>query len=52
MNAGIFIRTAEEREGEPSRMASHGGRGLKGVLLDSETRKVLPRPKIPVRVFR
>jgi nucleotide-binding universal stress UspA family protein len=33
-------------------MASHGRRGLKGLLLGSETNKVLTRSKIPVLVCR
>jgi nucleotide-binding universal stress UspA family protein len=33
-------------------MASHGRRGIKGVLLGSETHKVLTHSKIPVLVYR
>jgi nucleotide-binding universal stress UspA family protein len=33
-------------------MASHGRRGVKGLLLDSETQKVLTHSKIPVLVYR
>ncbi len=33
-------------------MASHGRRGLSGLLLGSETQKVLTHSKIPVLVFR
>ena len=33
-------------------MASHGRRGLKGLLLGSETQKVLTHSKIPVLVYR
>jgi len=33
-------------------MASHGRRGLKGLLLGSETQKVLVHSSIPVLVFR
>ena len=33
-------------------MASHGRRGLTGVLLGSETHKVLTHSKIPVLVYR
>lgn len=33
-------------------MASHGRRGLSGLLLGSETRKVLSNSKIPVLVYR
>jgi nucleotide-binding universal stress UspA family protein len=33
-------------------MASHGHRGLKGLILGSETQKVLAHAKLPVMVFR
>lgn len=33
-------------------MASHGRRGIKGILLGSETQKVLTHAKLPVLVFR
>ena len=33
-------------------IASHGRRGVKAVLLGSETQKVLTHSKIPVLVFR
>jgi nucleotide-binding universal stress UspA family protein len=33
-------------------MASHGRRGLRGVLLGSETQKVLTQTRIPVLVCR
>jgi nucleotide-binding universal stress UspA family protein len=33
-------------------MASHGRRGLDGILLGSETQKVLTHSKIPVLVCR
>ncbi|MBM3353813.1 MAG: universal stress protein, partial [Betaproteobacteria bacterium] len=33
-------------------MASHGRRGLRGLLLGSETRKVLAGSRIPVLVHR
>ena len=33
-------------------MASHGRRGLKGLVLGSETHKVLTHTKIPVLVYR
>jgi nucleotide-binding universal stress UspA family protein len=33
-------------------MASHGQRGVKGLLLGSETQKVLTRSEIPVLVYR
>ena len=33
-------------------MASHGRRGLSGVLLGSETQKVLTHSKVPVLIYR
>jgi nucleotide-binding universal stress UspA family protein len=33
-------------------MASHGRRGLSGLLLGSETQKVLTHSKVPVLVYR
>ena len=33
-------------------MASHGRRGLSGILIGSETHKVLTHSKIPVLVYR
>jgi nucleotide-binding universal stress UspA family protein len=33
-------------------MASHGRRGFSGLLLGSETQKVLTHSKIPVLVYR
>ena len=33
-------------------MASHGRRGVQGLLIGSETQKVLTHTKIPVLVFR
>ena len=33
-------------------MASHGRRGLQGLLIGSETQKVLTHCKIPVLVYR
>jgi nucleotide-binding universal stress UspA family protein len=33
-------------------MASHGRRGMRGLLLGSETHKVLTHSKIPVLVYR
>jgi nucleotide-binding universal stress UspA family protein len=33
-------------------MASHGRRGIKGMLLGSETQKVLVHSDIPVLVYR
>ena len=33
-------------------MASHGRKGVKGLLIGSETQKVLTHSKIPVLVYR
>jgi nucleotide-binding universal stress UspA family protein len=33
-------------------MASHGRRGMKGLLMGSETQKVLTHSTIPVLVYR
>jgi nucleotide-binding universal stress UspA family protein len=40
-----LVRSAQSR-------ASNGGRGLAGVLLGSETQKVLVHSSIPVLVYR
>jgi nucleotide-binding universal stress UspA family protein len=47
-----IIKTAEERSCDLIVMASHGRRGVRGLLLGSETQKVLTHSKIPVLVFR
>ena len=47
-----IIQTARERGCDLILMASHGRRGLKGLLLGSETHKVLTHSKIPVLVHR
>lgn len=47
-----IIRVAEERGCDLIMMASHGQKGLGGVLLGSETQKVLTHSKIPVLVVR
>ena len=47
------IIAAAERNGcDLIFMASHGRRGLSGLLLGSETQKVLTHSKIPVLVYR
>jgi len=33
-------------------MASHGRRGIQGIVLGSETNKVLTHSKLPVLVYR
>jgi len=47
-----IIRVAEKRGCDLIMMASHGQRGVKGLLLGSETQKVLTHSRIPVLVFR
>ena len=47
-----ILRTARERGCDLIIMASHGRRGLGGVLLGSETQKVLVHSAIPVLVYR
>lgn len=47
-----IVRTAEERQCDVIFQASHGRRGMGGVILGSETQKVLTHTKIPVLVYR
>jgi nucleotide-binding universal stress UspA family protein len=47
-----IIRIAEKRGCDLIMMASHGRRGVKGLLLGSETQKVLTHSRIPVLVHR
>lgn len=47
-----IIQTAKEQGCDLILMASHGRRGLAGVLLGSETKKVLTHTTIPVLVWR
>jgi nucleotide-binding universal stress UspA family protein len=47
-----IIRTAQELCCDLIFMASHGRRGIAGVLMGSETQKVLTHSKIPVLVYR
>jgi len=49
--AGI-IEAAKKAKCDLIFMASHGRRGLSGILLGSETHKVLTHSKIPVLVYR
>jgi nucleotide-binding universal stress UspA family protein len=65
--AGVPCETAQETSDQPYEaiieaakrkgcdliiMASHGRRGVQGLLLGSETQKVLTHSKIPVLVYR
>ena len=47
-----IIKTARNRKCDLIVMASHGRRGLSGLLLGSETTKVLTHSKVPVLVVR
>ena len=47
-----IIRAAQRHGCDLIFMASHGWRGLKGLLLGSETHKVLTHSRIPVLVVR
>ena len=47
-----IIEAAKKFECDLIVMASHGRRGVSGVLLGSETQKVLTHSKIPVLVVR
>ena len=47
-----ILRTARTKRCDLVVMASHGRRGLSGLLLGSETTKVLTHSKIPVLVCR
>ncbi|MCC6071691.1 universal stress protein [Massilia sp. GCM10020059] len=47
-----IIETARDRQCDLIAMASHGRRGVRGLLLGSETQKVLTHSLIPVLVYR
>ena len=47
-----IIAAAQKRQCDLIIMASHGRRGVQGLLLGSETQKVLTHSKIPVLVYR
>lgn len=47
-----IIKAAEDMRCDAIVMASHGRRGVKGLLLGGETHKVLTHCKIPVLVLR
>ena len=47
-----IIDTARRKRCDLVLMASHGRRGVAGLLLGSETQKVLTHSKIPVMVYR
>lgn len=47
-----IIETAMARQCDLIAMASHGRKGLRGMLLGSETQKVLTHSHVPVLVYR
>jgi nucleotide-binding universal stress UspA family protein len=47
-----IIKTAKARKCDLIFMASHGRKGIAGLLLGSETNKVLTHCKLPVLVYR
>ncbi|HEY6939867.1 universal stress protein [Dokdonella sp.] len=47
-----ILRTAKRKHCDLVLMASHGRRGLRGLLLGSETQKVLAHGTVPVLVYR
>ncbi len=50
--ADAILAVAKKRKCDLIFMASHGRRGLRGVLLGSETQKVLTGSTLPVLVYR
>src|SRR5690606_23612657 len=50
--AEAIVEAARKNKCDLIHMASHGRRGLSGVLLGSQTQKVLAQSRIPVLVFR
>ncbi|MEX2206268.1 MAG: universal stress protein [Myxococcota bacterium] len=50
--ADAILAEAKRRKCDLIVMASHGRRGIKGLLLGSETQKVLAQAKIPVLIHR
>ena len=50
--ADAILAAAKKQKCDLILMAPHGRRGLAGVLLGSETQKVLTHSKIPVLVYR
>jgi nucleotide-binding universal stress UspA family protein len=50
--ADAILATAKKKRCDAIVMATHGRRGVKGILLGSETQKVLTRATIPVMVVR
>ena len=49
--ADAILETAAKRSCDLIVMATHGRRGISGVLLGSETQRVVTHAKIPVLVY-
>lgn len=47
-----IIKAAQQRECDLIMMASHGRKGVRALLMGSETQKVLTHSQIPVLVYR
>lgn len=47
-----IVKTAEHQDCDVIFLASHGRRGMRAVIMGSETTKVLTHTKIPVVVYR
>ena len=50
--ADVILAVARKKKCDLIFMATHGRRGIRGVLLGSETQKVLTHSKIPVLICR
>jgi nucleotide-binding universal stress UspA family protein len=50
--AAAIVEAARKHKCDLILMASHGRRGMEGLLLGSETQKVLTHSRIPVLVYR
>lgn len=48
----VIIKTAEDKGCDLIFMASHGRRGIRGIILGSETLKVLTHCRVPILVCR
>ncbi len=49
--ADTILATAKKKKCDLIVMATHGRRGIRGVLLGSETQRVVTHSKIPVLVY-
>jgi len=48
----VIVKTAQNKECDLIFMASHGRKGLAGLLIGSETHKVVTHSTVPVLVYR